>query len=122
MLFAKQVEMVDEFRKSVAIDGSMVRQLIMGSGKTTVISPLLCLMLADKEHLVVEAVPPALLEFSRSILRTSFSSILPKRVYTFEFDRSSVVTEALLKKLQRARSDGGIVVTTPTAVKALMLR
>mmetsp|Transcript_7246 Transcript_7246/g.21392 ORF Transcript_7246/g.21392 Transcript_7246/m.21392 type:complete len:5155 (-) Transcript_7246:1654-17118(-) len=122
MLFAKQIDMVDEFRKAVNSNGSMVRQLIMGSGKTTVISPLLCLMLADKEHLVVEAVPPALLEFSRSILRTSFSSVLPKRVYTFSFDRSTTVTAALLKKLQRARADGGVVVTTPTAVKALMLR
>ena len=36
MMFDKQVEMVNEFRNTVAEDGSMVRQLIMGSGKTTV--------------------------------------------------------------------------------------
>ena len=47
MMFDKQVEMVDEFRKTVAEDGSMVRQLIMGSGKTTVI----CLPFTSSETL-----------------------------------------------------------------------
>ena len=122
VLFPAQVEMVTEFKKTVASGGSLVRQLIMGSGKTTVVSPLLCLMLGDKKKLVIEAVPPALLEFSRSILRTSFSSILQKRVYTFSFDRASTVTAAMLKKLRTAQSEAGVVVTTPTAIKALMLR
>jgi len=67
-------------------------------------------------------VPPALLEFSRSVLRASFSSILQKRVYTFAFDRSSVLSPAALAKLRQARDQAGIVVTTPTAVKALLLR
>jgi hypothetical protein len=122
LLRRKQVDMVDEFRKRISDGGSLCRQLIMGSGKTTVVSPLLCLMLGDKEHLVMEVVPPALLEFSRSILRSSFSSILQKRVYTFSFDRSSLMSEATLKKLRHARTDAGIVVSTPSAVKSLMLR
>ena len=154
----------------------------MGSGKTTVVSPLLCLLLGDKKHLTVEVenrrkrrereknkqrkdrppthppthlpahplthqiVPPALLEFSRSILRSSFSSILQKRVYTFNFDRSSMMTSATLKKLRHAKENAGVVVcffilfvffngisfplppppspkvSTPSAVKSLMLR
>ena len=114
--------MVTEFRKTVLSGGSVVRQLIMGSGKTTVVSPLLCLMLGDKRRLVVEAVPPALLEFSRSILRASFSSILQKRVYTFNFDRSSIITAATLKKIRAARDEAGVIVTTPNAIKAMMLR
>ena len=114
--------MVDEFRRTVDSGGSMVRQLIMGSGKTTVVSPLLCLMLGNKRHLVVEAVPPALLEFSRSVLRSSFSCILQKRVYTFAFERSSTLTTSTLKKLRSARDNAGVVVTTPTALKALLLR
>jgi len=122
MLFKAQLEMVREFKHTVDGGGSLVRQLIMGSGKTTCVSPLLCLMLADKKHLVVEAVPPALLEFSRSVLRSSFSSILQKRVYTFTFDRSSIMSEATLKKLRTARDDAGVVMTTPTAIKALLLR
>jgi hypothetical protein len=122
LLRKKQVEMVTEFRETLKEGGSLCRQLIMGSGKTTVVSPLLCLMLGDKEQLVMEVVPPALLEFSRSILRSSFSSILQKRVYTFSFDRSSIMSEATLKKLRHARVEAGIVVSTPSAVKSLMLR
>ena len=122
VLFKAQIDMVSEFRKTVLAGGSVVRQLIMGSGKTTVVSPLLCLMLGDKKRLVVEAVPPALLEFSRSILRASFSSILQKRVYTFKFDRSSTITAATLKKIRAARDEAGVIVTTPNAIKALMLR
>jgi hypothetical protein len=32
------------------------------------------------------------------------------------------MTEATLKKLRRARDDAGVVITTPTAIKALLLR
>ena len=31
--------------------GSLVKQMIMGQGKTTVVSPLICLMLAQGEYL-----------------------------------------------------------------------
>ena len=49
-------------------------------GLLQVVSPLLCLMLGDGENLVVQVVPPALLEFSRSVLRSSFSSIVQKAI------------------------------------------
>jgi len=66
-----------------------VRQLIMGAGKTTVIAPLLALMLADGKNLVLSIMPKALLEMSRSLMRETFSSIMVKRVYTLNFDRST---------------------------------
>jgi hypothetical protein len=50
----------------------------MGAGKTTVIGPLVCLMLTDGKTLVGEVVPPALLEFSRSVLRKTFSTVTRK--------------------------------------------
>lgn len=37
----------------VDIGGSRVQQMLMGQGKTTVVGPLLTLLLADGEHLVV---------------------------------------------------------------------
>jgi hypothetical protein len=43
----------------------------MGGGKTTVVSPLLTLILGDGKHLVLQVVPPALLEFSRGVLRST---------------------------------------------------
>ena len=41
--------------------------MIMGAGKTTVISPVLTLMLADGERLVVLVTPKALLQFSKTV-------------------------------------------------------
>lgn len=40
---------------------------IMGAGKTTVIAPLLALMLGDGESLVLSVVPKALLDMSRNV-------------------------------------------------------
>ena len=57
-----QVTLVKEFVQS-AVDGvSLVKQMIMGAGKTAVISPLLTLMLADGKRLVTLVVPGPLLK------------------------------------------------------------
>ena len=55
--------------------GSMRRegQMLMGGGKTTVVGPLLALMLADGESLVVQTMPPALLEQSKATTPISSS-------------------------------------------------
>ena len=61
--------------------------MIMGAGKTTVVCPLLSLILADGSSLITLAVPPALLSQSRDVLRRRFSSVVHKRIYTYNFDR-----------------------------------
>ena len=98
----------------------------MGAGKTTVIGPILAMMLADGKSLVTQVMPKALLEMSRSVLRRAFSSVVNKRIYTLEFDRSTDDSEKQLNKLfirlDRARQARGIVVTTPEAIKSLMLK
>jgi hypothetical protein len=63
MLRKAQVEMVRKFVAATAV----VKQMIMGAGKTTVIAPLLALMLGDGESLVLSVVPKALLEMSRNV-------------------------------------------------------
>ena len=70
----------------------------------------------------MQVVPPALLEFSRSILRTTFSSIMQKRVYTLECDRATVVTPNIRGKLQNAMRSSGVVISTPTTIKSFMLK
>ena len=42
-----------------------------GGGKTTVVGPLLALLLGDGETLVVQTMPPALLEQSKATLRAT---------------------------------------------------
>lgn len=117
-----QVQLVREIMQSMRQGRSTVKQLIMGQGKTTVIGPLVCLMLADGNNLVAEVVPAALLEFSRSVLRKTFSAVIRKRVYTFFFERSSQISPATRVKLERARRTAAVVVTTPTCVKSAMLK
>eukprot|EP00962_Isochrysis_galbana_P053094 scaffold24532_cov67-Isochrysis_galbana.AAC.1 len=60
----------------------------MGGGKTTVITPLLALFLADGRRLVVQCVPAALLDMSRAVMRAAFASVTRKAVYTFQVSES----------------------------------
>lgn len=127
LLRGRQVQMIDSFVASLARGDSRVQQMIMGAGKTTVVGPLLTYILADKQHLVTHVMPTALLEQSRQVLRSRFSSlVLRKRIFTFEFDRSvsDDPTNAinLVRKLNRARAHGDVVCASPESVKSLMLK
>ena len=61
-------------------------------------------------------VPPALLTFSRAVLRERFSSVVSKPVYTFAFERALEVSDQLLLKLTTAVSRRAVVCTTPAAL------
>jgi len=166
LLRKSQIEMVDDIVERVAQGESLVKGLIMGAGKTTVIGPLLALMLSTsrensdaqlltkaihqsegtiapqnysqphsqltqngvklgalgQDKLVVSVVPPALLEFSRSIMRSTFSSVIFKKVITFQFERTSEPTYQMLQKLKTAAKERSIVISTPTAIKSVMLK
>jgi len=117
---------------------SAVHQMIMGAGKTHVVTPLLALLLADSKSLVTVVVPRSLLELSRSKLRETFSSVVPRFVFTLNFERlpqlhcdidhlaADGVAEysaaaSLGNKLDRIRSLSGICVTTPDAIKSVEL-
>ena len=105
---------------------SMVHQMIMGAGKTTVIGPLLALLLADGQSLVTQVVPDALLEMSRSVMWNRFAQVITKRVYTLSFGRGFPAkfetVNALYEKLIEARDHGGIVCTTPATIKSIVNR
>ena len=62
MLRDQQVELVQEFMSAVSDPkrGSTCQQLIMGAGKTTVVCPLLALMLADSQRLVMQVLSRSL--------------------------------------------------------------
>ena len=96
--------------------------MIMGAGKTTVVGPLLAMLLANSSTLMLEVVPPALLDFSAGVLRERFSAAIRKPVFTFTFDRYSKVTPQLLSKLKTARNLRAIVVSSPSSIKSFMLK
>ena len=116
-----QVKIVKDFMDSLKQGKSKVKQMIMGAGKTTVVAPLLALMLANGDDLVLSVVPRALLEMSRKRMQETFSIIVQKRIYTLKFDRSTDVKPSLTQSLQNAVKNRGIVVATPTAIKSVFL-
>ena len=103
-------------------------QMIMGQGKTTVIAPMLALLLGDGKRLIMQVCPAPLLEMSRSVMRISFSNIIHKRVRTFNFERSSAVGNSLLglraqyETLASAREERAVVCSTPEAIKSFFLK
>lgn len=117
-----QVVLVRKLMTDMAEGRSACTQMIMGAGKTTVVGPLLAMLLASERSLVMEVVPPALLEFSASILRERFSLCVTKTVFTFTFDRYQSVTALMLAKLEVARATRAVIVSTPSAVKSFMLK
>ena len=122
MLRKSQVELVDKFIQVLKNNGSMCHQMIMGAGKTTVVAPLLALILADGKSLVTQVVPTALLEFSRGVMREKFSAVVRKPIFTFNFDRGTSITRDLYMKLVMARNSKAIICSSPTSIKSFMLK
>jgi hypothetical protein len=110
----KQVDIIDDFRRALANNVSKVKQMIMGAGKTSVVAPLLALIVADGKSLVLSVVPKALVEMSRTRMRETFAVIMVKRIYTLEFDRSTVVKPSMRRSLENAAVNRGVVVATPS--------
>ena len=126
LLRKMQVTLIEQFRTAAAAQTSAVHQMIMGAGKTTVIGPLLVLLLADGKSLVTQVVPSSLVSMTRSILRSRFCSVISKRVHSLEFDRSlpdnPAIAFRLVAKLLDLRQSRGVLVCADTAVKALHLK
>lgn len=62
--------------------------------------------------------------FFRNILRSCFSSSIPKHVYTLNFSRDGNTLDSLNKlygKLVRARSERGILIASPESIKSVFL-
>ncbi len=141
VLRPRQVELCETLRfRMQGSDNpqSAVHQMIMGAGKTHVVTPLLALLLADSKSLVTVVVPRSLLELSRSKLRETFSSVVPKFVFTLNFERlpqlhcnidrlssdgtrEYSVAAMLGAKLNQIRCLSGVCVTTPDSVKSVEL-
>ena len=126
LLRERQVEIVQSFAKEVNQGVSHVQQMIMGAGKTTVVGPLLTLLLADGDAFVTHVMPTALLEQSKQILRSRFSCVVPKAIYTLRFDRtvedSKDIAAELLQKLELVRESKAVLCCAPEAIKSLFLK
>lgn len=117
-----QVEMVNKLVDSLRLGKPIVEQMLMGGGKSKVIAPLLALLLADGQTLVMLTMPPSLLEQQKAVMRATFSSIMRKRSFTLLFDRSSEITWSTVEKLQSAATNCGVVLCTAQTIKSLQLK
>lgn len=70
---------------------------------------------------VHQVVPPALLEFSRSVMRSTFSSIMHKRIYTLHCDRASRTDKTLYNKLANAIRTNGVVIRYAVSVRSVVV-
>ena len=101
MLRETQVRILGTFLHNAKVGRSMTHQMIMGDGKTTVIAPLLALILADGKSLLCSCMPACLAEMTRAVLTKCFSSpVAPRAVITFKFGRASHADRALFDKLE----------------------
>ena len=100
--------------------------MIMGAGKSTVVGPMLALILADgKSALVTVVVPSALLEMSRNVMRAGSLASFPNASTPFHIRplvRVGAEVAKMYSKLKDARATRGVVVSTSEAVKSLMLK
>ncbi|CAK9037999.1 unnamed protein product [Durusdinium trenchii] len=123
MLRKSQVDLIKAFIATAQAGQSVCQQMLMGEGKTTVIAPVLVLLLADTTRLVCACMPAALLDMSRAVLAERFSSpVLPRPVLTLEFHRQVQATQALLCKLEAAQRGKAAVIAAPNSVKSILLR
>ena len=105
---------------------SCCQQMMMGGGKTSVVAPLLSLLLADGVRLVMQIVPDALLDMSINVMRGAFGATIVTPVFSFSFERSSgaellKALRGIRRRLLFAAKRGGVVCSTPGAVKSLLL-
>ena len=128
MVREQQLDLVENFLKTVESGRSRVVQMIMGGGKTSVVSPLLGLMLANGERLVSLIVPDSLLKQSMDEIQSKFMQIMTKQVAEFRFQRSTDPHDvkmhdfkARAKLLRAARTQGAIYCAGPSSMKSLML-
>ena len=92
-----------------------------GRWKTTVVGPLLSLILANGYSLISEVVPHALLEFSRSTLKGDFLVSSAKVFIHLNLYRSDRPTVRLYNKLKTVISSKSVG-ATPTAIKSFQLK
>lgn len=124
LLRPQQTSMISDFLSGK--DPQAIRELIMGSGKSKVLMPLLGLLRADGKKLSTIIVPQALYQSvtgdTQAILRDAFGTSL----YTFEFDRKTTfdieTLENILEDLNKCCKSRGALIITSKSVQCLLLK
>lgn len=105
---------------------NIVLQLNMGEGKSKVIVPILCSILADGKTLVRVNVLSSLFHEVHSYLKQALGNMLGKRIYAFPFRRNVTLSTramtALRDQFEECKMHGGIILSTPEHRLSLQLK
>jgi len=123
MLRTRQIELAFDFMQKIKDGACSVQQMVMAAGKTSVVTPLLALLLSGTRF-VTCVCPAELLNQSRLEIRKKYSSILKKSVVTFTCSRESGLEnlKRMAMKLQEAEAENSVICTTPQSVKSAFLK
>ena len=125
VLRPSQCGIVSRFVGSTA---PMCEQMIMGGGKTSVVSPLLSVMLLDQRSRLTLVVPEALVEMSLEVLRLRFSGPFQRRVQVLDVSRESFsgfrgveTAELLADHVEAALNEQTVLIASSSSLKAVEL-
>ena len=119
----EQIDMISTFADSVKNGQDITIQMIMGSGKTSVIQPILAFLLAKKDALSTVYVPAALYEAVKSGLEKSLGNSFQQFVFadpfTKDLSKDLNYLKTYLSRLQEAKDRHAAVLLTPQHKYAL---
>jgi len=118
----EQVEVLERLAQGT---GS-AREMIMGSGKTTVLLPLIAVNEADGEHLSCLILPEYLIPSMSAMLQERLGRSFSRMIEVVEIDRktplSGVNLTAFLLRLQSAVKDRKALIMSSSTLQSLFLR
>lgn len=132
ILKRNQVKTISDLLTAAATGGYINRliQLIMGSGKTTVLIPVTACLRADGTNLVFIVVQDKLFQSNLNDFKTTFAR-LGRKAIGFKFDRDTLtgdptkdenILEEILDTFKLAMLNKNSIVTTPNSIKSLKLK
>ena len=124
LLRPQQTTMISDFLNDK--DTQAIRELIMGSGKSKVLMPLLALLRADGKNLSAMIVPHALFQSVSADTQGTLKEAFDISLHTFEFDRNTNFDiETLYNILEEPESikvNKEALIITSKSVQCLLLK
>lgn len=124
LLRPQQVKMVDDFLQNKNVEA--LRELIMGSGKSKIIMPLLGYLKADGTNLSTIIVPEALYHNVASDTAEILRDVYNLNLHTLDFNRNTEFTiatlENILAELKSIRDNKECLILTSKTLNCLLLK
>lgn len=124
LLRPQQTKMISAFLKDH--NTQAIRELIMGSGKSKVLMPLLALLRADGKNLSTMIVPQALFQSVSADTQGTLKEAFDVSLHTFEFDRNTNFDIDTLynirEELESVKVNKEALIITGKSIQCLLLK